>query len=480
MLIQPRPDVGMTEGERALAAQARAELALLAYPDRPWVVPTEVDGQPCLDVLIVGGGQTALGALHGLRRNGVPNVLALDARPAGHEGVWEHFARMPELRTTKAQNGLDCGQPSLSVQFWYEARYGAGSWDRVVRTPRWDWMAYLRWYRATLELPIENEVEVLEIGPGPRRGVLAVETSRGTRFARNVVLATGFEGASVLRVPAVVSDALPRDRYDHACDRIDFSKHAGKRIGILGHGASAFDSGVVALACGAVSVDLCFRRKVIPTVNPHKHLEYAGIMQHWPALSDPIRWNIARHFRAVDQPPGVASYEAALPLPDFHMHAGSPWDEVSFDGSTIRVTTPHRVFEFDHVVCATGYQLDLKSRPELSRLVDRITLWRDRYTPPAEEAYPDLGAFPYLGPGYELIPRDPADDWIGHVHAFNFAAFVSAGPHSTAISGHRHALPRMLRSLTRRLFVEQEVEVLAALRAYDVPDIVWPLNHSNG
>jgi cation diffusion facilitator CzcD-associated flavoprotein CzcO len=477
MLIQTTPDADTaeTDGTRALAAQARAELGMLGYPDRPWVKPTLVDGKPVLDVLVVGGGQTALGLTHGLRRSGVPNVVALDARPAGHEGVWEHFARMPELRTTKALNGLDFGMPSLSARLWFEARHGPGAWETITRIPRRDWMAYLRWFRATTGAPIENNVEVLDIRAGPQPGIVAVETSQGTRLTRFVVLGTGFEGASRLRIPDVVSSALPPDRYDHACDRIDFTKHTGKRIGILGHGASAFDSGVVALECGAVSVDLCFRRPVLPTVNPHKHLEYAGIMAHWSALSDPIRWNIARHFRAVDQPPGVASYEAAMQLPDFHLHAGSPWTDVRLEGDVIRVTTPHQVFEFDHLVCATGYQLDLNARPELRHIAGKVVLWRERYQPPAAEANADLGEFPYLGPAYELIPRSADDEWISRVYAFNFAAFVSCGPHSTAISGHRHALPRVMRSMTRRMMVEQEEHVLAALRAYADPDITLPV-----
>jgi FAD-dependent urate hydroxylase len=60
------------------------------------------------------------------------------------------------------------------------------------------------------------------------------------------------------------------------------------------------------------------------------------------------------------------------------------------------------------------------------------------------------------------------------VHAFNFAAFVSAGPHSTSISRHKYALPRLLRALVRRLFPEQEDGILDALPAYDELDLVIP------
>jgi cation diffusion facilitator CzcD-associated flavoprotein CzcO len=484
----------MTPAEAALAEQARAECALLAYPDRAWVKPVTVDGAPCADVLVVGGGMTGLAVACGLRREGVYNVAVLDENPAGREGVWENFARMPELRSPKVQNGMDFGQPSLSVQKWFQARHaaetgggetggvGAGdgaAWDRISRIPRQDWMAYLRWYRATLNLPVENEVRVTALRPGPRAGVVTVETSKDVRFARSVVIATGFEGGGYWRLPEVVSGALPRERYDHACTPIDFGRFRGQRIGILGHGASAFDAAVVALREGAARVDLCFRRSTLPTVNPHRHLESAGLMANWPYLKDAIRWNITRHMRQFDQPPAQASFAAACALPGFNMHAGCPWDDVTLDGGDIRVVTPGRVFHFDHLIGATGYAMDLSARPEWRHLAPRVVLWRDRYQPPPEEQWPELGAYPYLSDGFELQPRDPSEDWIGRVHAYNFAAAASMGPHSTSIAGQKHALPRMVRALVRRLFLEQQDSIIPDLRAYDEQDIVVPSAFQN-
>ena len=369
---------------------------------------------------------------------------------------------------------MDFGQPSLSVQKWFQVKHGMAAWERINRIPRQDWMDYLRWYRAAMGLPVENDIRVTDIHAGPRPGLVTVETARGPRHARSVVIATGFEGGGYWRVPDIVAANLPRERYSHACTPIDFSRFRGQRIGILGHGASAFDAAVVALQAGAAGVDLCFRRPALPTVNPHRHLESAGLMAHWPYLDDAIRWNITKHMREFDQPPAHASYQMALSLPGFDMHAGSPWTEVALDGSDIRVATPRRSFRFDHVVCATGYALDLAARPELRTIAPRIVLWRDRYQPPPEDSWPDLGTYPYLSPGYELQPRDPADEWIARVHAFNFAAAASMGPHSTSISGQKHALPRLLRALVQRLFLEQQDSIIPDLRAYDEQDIVVP------
>jgi cation diffusion facilitator CzcD-associated flavoprotein CzcO len=52
----------------------------------------------------------------------------------------------------------------------------------------------------------------------------------------------------------------------------------GKRIGVLGNGASAFDNAATALEEGAGRVDLCLRKDVFPRVNAHKWMEFAGFL----------------------------------------------------------------------------------------------------------------------------------------------------------------------------------------------------------
>lgn len=194
-------------------------------------------------------------------------------------------------------------------------------------------------------------------------------------------------------------------------------------------------------------------------------------MTHYPALSDRVRWQIARHFRAIDQPPAWRSFEAALAHPGFQMHAGSPWLDVGMEGEAIRVETPRATFRFDHLIAATGQEIDLAARPELASVHGHVLRWQDRYRPAPGDADARLGRLPYLGDAYEFLPRRPGDDWVGRVHAFNGASTVSHGPHSTSISGHRHALPRLVRGLTRRLFLEEEEAVLSDLQAYAEPDL---------
>lgn len=468
----------MTPREEKLAETVRNELALFAYPERNWVRPRNgPDGNPMLDVAIVGGGQSGLAVAHGLRRAGVVNIVVLDQARAGREGVWENFARMSELRTPKGLFGMEQGVSALSIQHWYIGQHGRDAWEALTRVPRADWAAYLRWYKETLALPVINDAVVCDIREGDDG--LAVETvSAGaakTFHARLVVLATGHDGAGRWAVPSLITDALPASRFDHSNGPIDFAALKGKRVGVLGHGASAFDASVAALEAGAARVDLCFRRKQLPLVNPHRHIETAGMLTHFPELPDETRWNVARHFQRHDQPPAESGFFAATAMDGFHMHAGAPWTQVVMEDDEISVTTPRETFTFDHVIAATGYTVDLTSRAELTSLAPVIARWQDRYTPREGAEQSMLGDFPYLGSHYEFESKTAdTDDWVSRVFAYNVSAYVSMCPHSTTISGHRFCLPRVLRGITGRLMREEAGHVMAALEAYDNVDLVVP------
>jgi cation diffusion facilitator CzcD-associated flavoprotein CzcO len=467
----------MTDRTVELAAQARADLELLSYPSKRWVEPMRApDGAPVHAVVIVGGGQSGLAIAATLRREGVDDVLVLDRQPRGYEGVWDTFARMRELRTPKALNGMDFGCPSLSVQRWFEARFGDGAWATIERVPRTAWMEYLRWYRATLGLAIENDAEVTDIRPA--NGVIAIDTRHNgrviTHLARTVVLATGYDGAGRWQVPDFVSSALPPERYHHTNGPIDFARLRGSRIAVLGHAASAFDNANSALEHGATSVDLCFRRARLPRINPHRFLETAGTMTHFSSLPDAVRWRVGRYFRLVDQPPPTPTFELACAHGNFRMHAGRPWLAVRLDGSEIAIDTPKGELRADHLLLGTGGIIELEARRELRTLVGAILRWRDCFQPRTDEQNARLAALPYLDDHYAFMPKALADGWVKRVFCFNAASFLSHGPHSTSISGHRHCVPRVVRGVTALLFREQQNGYLAKLEAFDEVDLPIP------
>jgi cation diffusion facilitator CzcD-associated flavoprotein CzcO len=429
-------------------------------------------------VLIVGGGQSGVFTAAWLQREGVGRVAVLDRAARGEEGPWRTYARMSELRTPKQTFGNEFGIPNLSLRHWYRARYGSAAWDAIERVPRIAWAAYIEWFATTVGVSIENGVEVTDIRPVDD-GTIAVHTivegRQVTRHARAVVLATGFDGAGAWRVPAFIADSLPRDRYDHSNGPIDFTRFRSRRVGVLGHGASAFDNAICALQAGAASVELSFRRQKLPRTNPHRAIETAAMMTHFPALADETRWQIARYFRQNDQPPPVTSFKTACGLSGFGLRPATPWEAVAVAGDgTIMVRTPHGVLGYDHLILATGAVIDLSARPELATLRHRIALWGDQYEPPPAEVDARLSQLPYLDDGYGFRPKSPDDAWVARVFAFNSLSMVSHGPHSTSISGHRHGMPRLVRGITRRLLLDAEADIMSDLRAYRSDDLPIP------
>jgi cation diffusion facilitator CzcD-associated flavoprotein CzcO len=496
-----------TPALRALTRQVQDDLALMAYPKRNWVLPPvslEPEHTPGAatgaatgaapgaalasdhevhDVLIIGAGQAGLATALALRRDGVDRVLLVDSQPAGHEGVWENFARMTHLRTPKATVGIEGGLPNLSAPAFYKAAYGSAAWESIERIERPRWMAFLRWFRHAAGLEVLNEQVCTSLKPqgdliavqlarSPGAQAHAAPQSSRTVLARHVVLATGFDGCGAWRVPAHIARAIAPERLNHTNGPIDFAALAGKRVGILGHGASAFDNACQVLAHGAASVDLCFRRTQIPTVNPHRRLEFAGFLKHFYDLDDLTRWHTNQFFELHDQPPTQNGWDQAHSYPQFHVHSGSPWLEVHDDGQAVQVRTPHADFSFDHVICATGAVVDYNARAELRTLGPLVRRWRHAFTPPEGLHSETLGEYPYLGPGFEYQPLDPVrDGWVRRVKAFNFSSIVSMGPHTTSASGHKHAVPRLVSGITGALMAEQAADLIPALQAYTEPEL---------
>jgi len=295
------------------------------------------------------------------------------------------------------------------------------------------------------------------------------------------VLATGFDGCGAWRIPPHIAQSVPASACTHSNVPIEMRSLMGKRVGILGHGASAFDTAGAALRAGVKSVDICFRRQDIPQINPHRQLEYAGLLKHFAELPAALRWEIAHFFDTRDQPPTQNAYDGATSFSNCRVHAGSPWDEVTYtegagaSGGVIHVRTPQATFEFDHIICATGVGIDLAARPELSGVARRILTWAESYTPPPELEHPVLGQYPFLGPHYEFKSRTPdSEAWISRIYAYNFCGYVSMGSHSTSVSAHKHSMPRMVRGITARLLGEQIDAIMPGIAAYDEIELKLP------
>ena len=401
--------------------------------------------------------------------------MLLDKNPPGREGPWVTYARMESLRTPKIFVGPDLGQLNLAVRTWYDVRHGDGAWDKLVKVPKDEWMEYLNWFRRLLNFPVANGVVLRRIDPEPPYLKLSIERDGApeTILARKLVRTAGIAGFGGKFVPDMVSDGLPDDLYAHSADPIDFAALRGKTIGVIGGGASAFDNAATALEHGVGSVDLLMRRPNLPKVQITRAMHSVGYLQHFGDLGDAQRWTIMNHFTSFTPPPPEETLARTTKHANFRMHVSSPLSAISVEDGKARIDTPHDSFRFDFVIVATGFIVDVHRVPEFVSIADEIALWRDRYTPPAGETNEDLGRHPFLGPNFQMTPKDAARaPWVGNIHEYGIASISSLGPICTGLHGMTYGVERVVRGITRDLFVADGEEHVKRLMDVNEPPIV--------
>lgn len=462
----------MTSKLSELEQRIAHEREFLAFPARPWMPVPSGEGGHVYDVIIVGGGQSGLAAAYGLIRENVTNIVVVDRGERGREGPWKTFARMITLRTPKTASGLDFGNPALTPQAWYEAQWGAEEWKRLGKMPREQWQEYLDWYRKLLDLPVRNGVNVTGF-TGEGDHVRVKSAGDASLLARKVILCTGLDGSGEWTVPKFISASLPRNRYAHTADDIDFAALAGKHIGVLGNGASAFDNAAVALEHGAASVTLCLRKPSFPRINVHKWMENAGFLGHYWTLPDETRWRFMRYITGMSQPPPQETLWRCVNFPQFSIQIGAGWTAARVDGDKMVVETAKGPMWFDFLICGTGISSNPAARPELSALAPFIATWNDMFTPPTGEEDVYLGSAPYLGAGFQFLEKTPGGaPVLARIHNFTYGATLSMGLSAASISGMKYGLPRLIRGVVGDLFREDVDHQFASLLAYDEQDIV--------
>ncbi|MFL1460873.1 NAD(P)-binding domain-containing protein [Roseococcus sp. DSY-14] len=457
-----------------LEADVARDLELTAHPRAPWLQPRRSEGQPVLDVLVIGAGQCGLAVAHALRRDKVDNLLVLDRAAPGREGPWTTYGRMRALRSLKDQTGPDLRLPSLTYQAWHEASFGTADWERMRWIPKELWADYLAWFRRVAGIPVRNGVAAGAIGPAHTDDgldCLRVETSGGPLLARRVVLATGQEGIGGWWMPEFVA-ALPAPLRAHASEDIPFARLRGKVVAVLGAGASAFDNAAVALEHGAAEVHLFCRRAEPMVVQPYRWLTFAGFLRHIGEMPDAWRWRFMSHILGLREGFAQDHYDRVIRWPNFVLHAGRPWTAAREQGGRAVLETPGGPFAADFLICGTGTRMDPALCPELALCHANVAAWADRHAPPPEERNERLAAFPYLADDFSLTEKAPgATPWLRRIHLFGIGATMSFGPSGSSINAMSIAAPRVAAGVTRRLFEEDLPRLWEELRAYDVKQV---------
>ncbi|GER67599.1 FAD-dependent urate hydroxylase [Weizmannia acidilactici] len=464
----------------ALNERVHKDLSCLAFGGPDWVRPFSHPEGHVYDVVIVGGGQCGLGAAFGLLRERISNILVIDENLEGYEGPWDTYARMLTLRTPKHLTSIDFGIPSLTFRAWWEAQYGEKAWDDLDKIPRGEWMNYLRWYRKVLRLPVLNQVTLKLIEPekGIHRLHIGGEGAPSSfLLARKVVLATGIQGGGEWHVPRMIKEKLPSYLYAHTSQTMDMERLRGRKIGILGGGASAFDNANYVLSEGAAEAHVFIRSDDLKRINPIRQMEVSGMIERYHALSDHDKYAVMAHFFKYNQPPTNDIFNRASAWPGFRLHTGSPWLDVKAEGGGAVVTTPHGDFQFDFLILATGLVSDPSLRPELRLVEPYIARWGDRYRAPEDIANLLIDAHPYLGPDFAFVGRDERGEHRLHgLFAFNYSALISCGLSASALSGLRFALPKLVQGIADQLFLDDRAEILKDYFAYREIEFTgkWP------
>lgn len=440
--------------EAATQPASEALRLLGPYPENWVAVRPGIDH----DVLVVGGGHTGSTFAFALQRAGIRRLSVIDEAPdEALSGVWLTRARMNLLRTPKDMPGPELGVPGLSFQAWYEARQGRQAYADLLRIPRTEWAAYLSWYRAALGLNIRYGTRLSRIEPAGDhfRLHLDVDGKVKVETARKVILGNGVAGSGYAYVPEVLSVGLSPALYAHTAEAIDFQAVRGKSVAVIGAAASAFDAAATALEVGAAEVHLFARRDHIASVLLTRTRGYPGAYDNYPHLPDAVRWQQAFRFRHSGSTPPPDSLERVLRFTNFHLHLSSSWQGASEEDGRIVATLRNEKLAFDFAIAGTGYRTDLSRRPELRDFTDAILLWRDHYSPPADQQDTDLGVHPYLGFAHEFQEKRPGDaPFLKNIHVYNPGGFVSFGLPVGDVPSMRRGVAAVVSGISRDLFLD--------------------------
>ena len=457
-----------------LETRLRRDFELLVMPPtKDWLEPREhPEYGPALDVAVIGAGMSGLAAAFALKCLAVRSLKMFDRSPAGFEGPWATFARMETLRSPPELSGPAFGFSNLTFRSWFEAQFGAAAWRKVHRIPRLQWMDYLRWYRRVIDVPIENETELTDIGGDENFVILTLRSAAGTRklAARRVVLANGRDGLGGPYTPALFR-GLDKRFVRHSVADIDFDALRHKVVGVIGAGASAVDNAAEALEHGAARVAMLIRRPDMPRINKGMGIGSAGFWVGFEALNDQQKWSIVNY---IDEQGTPAPRDSTLRVSrhkNFSLFANcAPLDITIKDGRVLLDTTRGKL-AFDFLILATGLTVDWSQRPELAALHPHVQLWGDHFMPQGHADYAQAN-HPYLGPALEFLERVPGTaPWVGRIHAFSFPAYLSHGPITGDIPAISTGAERVATGVASALFAEDYERTWARMVGWSNPEL---------
>lgn len=468
------PTPAASTGLAALEARLAQDLDFLELPAKSWVPKRMHEGAPDRDVVVIGAGMCGLAATAKLVLTGITNVVAYDAAPVGLEGPWVTFARMQTLRSPKTLNGPSLGLPQLTFRAWFTAQWGVEAWQSLDKIPRGQWMDYLVWYRKVLALPVRNGVRMTSVTPvGDLIAVDIEGAETGRVLTRHLVLATGRSGLGGFAVPDFLR-GIDHAYWAHSADDIDFGALKGKRVAVIGAGASSMDNAATAIEAGAGCVDMLIRRKEMPRINKLTGIGSQGVVLGMYQLPDAWKWKFFDYTASTQTPPPRSSTLRVSRHANARFFLDCGIVAVKQDAEGLLVETTQGPMRYDFMIAATGFSNDFSDRPEFAALAPYIRTWSDgRYTPEMGPSRKGMSDAPDLGPAFEFRERVQGScPMLAHIHCFNDAAMLTHGKVSGDIPAVSAGADRLVRGITASLFAEDVEAHFANLIAYDTPELL--------
>lgn len=241
-------------------------------------------------------------------------------------------------------------------------------------------------------------------------------------LAQNVLLTPGFRYFA--NVPESLASIIPRGRYAHTCDLVEFDFLTGKRCLIIGGRQSAFEWAALIGEKEAKEIHLAYRHATPrfeasdwTWVNPMMDLTmnvrgwYRRLPAHEKSEIDQRFWAEGRLKLEPWLAPRINKESIHL-WPGCSVHACSD----AGDGSITAHLSNGQAVTVDHVVLATGYRVDIARVPYLSQSSILSALQVNGGFPILDEEFQSsvpglymagLTAAKYFGPFYGFVRGCP-------------------------------------------------------------------------
>ena len=387
------------------------------------------------DVVVIGAGPFGLSTSAHLGARGVDHVLV-----GGPMSTWRD--NMPEgmkLRSEPYGSDLAAPERGWDVRGHCKAR-GLEYVHRLGPLPVEQLLDYTDWYTERwVPEHLDDTVTSLEPVDGGFR--VSFAGADGVT-ARQVVVAAGLLPFRVL--PEELS-ALPADLVTHTSDHNRLSDYAGRRVAVVGGGQSALETAALLHEAGA-DVTLLTRRPALNWLDPNPaEVSLPGHLRR-PVNKLCEGWRCQFYYTpaAFRRLPARIRLEKARSVLG---PAGAWWLKDRVDG-VVDVRTGTRVagatatgtgvrldlagthageFEVEHVMCGTGFRVDVERLDFISR--------------PLRSSLEQVD-------GYPVLSRSGRSSVDGLFFAGAAAAF-SLGPSTRFIAGTHTTIPSLARALAR-------------------------------